>query len=97
MATCDLCKKPRDTVSAIIGGTYHPNICRSCINGAESHTRLSAGHLGWERRRDFEDVADDTVQPYNANGPNPEFYRLYPKQSEKILTPAEIEWCKTKI
>lgn len=53
--------------------------------------------MGWAQRRDYEDVADDAVQPYNANGPNSEFYRLYPDNAAKILTPEEIEWCKRQI
>lgn len=94
---CDVCHKQRDTVSAILEGVYYSDICRPCISSLEPNDRLSAGHQGWAQRRDYEDVADDTVQPYNASGPNPEFYRLYPKQSEKILTKDEIEEVRRKI
>jgi hypothetical protein len=97
MSECILCHKSSDTISAIIDGEYYSGICRSCINSLQPNTRLSAGHQGWMQRRDYEDVADDAVQPYNASGPNPEFYRLYPKQSEKILTKDEIEQVKRKI
>jgi hypothetical protein len=51
----------------------------------------------FDRRRQYEEHAQDTVQPYNAIGPNAEFYRLYPKQAEKIFTKDELEYVKRQL
>lgn len=97
METCQKCKQEKPVVGAVVAGTYYPAICKSCIASLQPHSGLSSGHTSYEGRRQFEDYADETVQPYNASGPNAEFYRLYPTQAEKIFTKEEIEEVKRKI
>lgn len=86
-----------DTISAYINGKYYPSITRSELNALQTDSGFSSGHQSFDRRRQYEDLAQDTVQPYNAKGANSEFYRLYPKQAEKIFTKEEIEEVKRKI
>ena len=43
-------------------------------------------------------MAQDTVQPWDANGkPNVEFFRLYPESAAKQFSASEIEELKRKI
>jgi hypothetical protein len=93
---CDVCHKVKDGVSAIANGDYYPSICRECISELSSGS-ISSGSASFDRRRGYEDNAQDTVQPYNASGPNAEFYRLYPTQALKVFTPAEIEQVKRQL
>lgn len=86
-----------DTISAYINGKYYPSITRSELNALQTDSQLSSGAQGFDRRRQYEDNAQDTVQPYNAAGPNLEFLRLYPRQAEKVFTSAEIEQLKKKL
>lgn len=92
------CKCGSDIVSsAVINGKYYQSICRSCISELSS-VSISSGIQGFNRRRDYEDNAQDTIQPYDAGGnPRPEFYRLYPSQAEKIFTKSEIERVKKQL
>lgn len=91
---CEVCHQKKHTRTALVRGKYYANICDDCIGG----TNMSSGSAGFDRRRGYEDNAQDTVQPYNAAGqPNPEFYRLYPARAEKIFTKDEIEQVKQKI
>jgi hypothetical protein len=86
-----------NTVSAVVDGVYYPEICKSCLASISS-VSISSGLQGYNRRRDYEDNAQDTVQPYDAGGnPRPEFYRLYPSQAEKVFTKSEIEQVKRKL
>jgi hypothetical protein len=86
-----------DRISAYINGKYYPSITRQELNVLQSDSQFSSGAQGFDRRRQYEDLAQDTVQPYNAEGPNSEFYRLYPRQAEKIFTKDEIEEVKRKL
>lgn len=95
--SCSRCRSDVQVVSALVDGTYYSAICRNCIAGLSSNNGLSSGASGYERRRQYEDYADETVQPYNAAGPNTEFYRLYPEQAEKIFTKDEIEEIRRQI
>lgn len=91
---CQSChlEKP-NTVAAMVGGKYYQHICPRCL-GNEDVTSSSAAH---ERNRQYEDNAQDTIQPYDAVGPNPEFYRLYPEAATKVFSPEIIEQLKKKI
>lgn len=87
-----------DAISAYINGEYYPTITRSELNALQSDSQLSSGSQSFDRRRQYEDLAQDTVQPYDAGGnPRPEFYRLYPRQAEKVFTKDEIEQVKRKL
>jgi hypothetical protein len=87
-----------DTVSAYIDGEYYPSITRSDLALLESAGAFSSGVASFERRRQFEDNAQDTVQPYDAAGnPRPEFYRLYPAQAERTFSKADIERVKKQL
>lgn len=86
-----------DRISAVVNGIYYPDISRAEL-GQRSSADLSSGSQSYDRRRQYEDHAQDTVQPYDAGGnPRPEFYRLYPRQAEKVFTKAEIEQVKRKL
>lgn len=97
MGRCSICNRKAGTVSAIVEGSYYSDICSACVAATESFEHQSSGHIGYEKRRGYEDYADEIVQPYNASGPDPEFYRLYPEQAEKIFDPEEIEQVKRQI
>lgn len=92
---CELCLEARDTRAAVVAGKYYPSICSSCLNG--SNDSYSTGAQSFDRRRQYEDHAQDTIQPYDAKGPNLEFFRQYPEQSKKIYNKATIEQLKRKI
>lgn len=97
MTYCKTCLNEAQVVSAVVGGRYHAGICRSCLADI-SNVRFSSGATGFDRRRTYEDNAQDTVQPFDAGGhPRPEFYRLYPTQAQKIFSPAEIEQVKRQL
>lgn len=95
--TCELCKSKTDCISSLIEGKYYKHICSSCVHNQQGDFSVSSGFQGFDRRRQYEDLAQETVQPYTASGPNPEFYRLYPKSAAKVFTPAEIEQVKRKL
>jgi hypothetical protein len=93
---CESCHKLKaNTRTAIVAGKYYKVICSDCLGKTED--TVNSRNAGYTRRREFEDYAADTIQPYDAKGPNPEFYRLYPKQAEKVLTKDEIEQVKRKL
>lgn len=94
-----ICKhENREKISTIIEGKYYSNMCRDCLSSVHSNSSLSSGHQSFERRRTYEDYAQDAVQPYDAMGnPRSEFYRLYPEQAKKIFTPDEISKVKREI
>lgn len=93
---CESCGNERTgTASAVVAGRYYKSVCSNCLVSPDDS--LNSTSAGYERRRGYEDNAQDTIQPYDAAGPNPEFYRLYPKQSEKIFSKAQIEELKHKL
>lgn len=93
---CESCGTMKHTKTAVVNGKYYKNICGRCIGGSDDG--VSSGSAGYERRRGYEDNAQDTIQPYDANGqPRVEFYRLYPEAAAKVFTPAEIAQVKRKI
>lgn len=86
------------TLSALVNGKYHKNICRSCLDTLRGDNTYSDGYQSHERRRMYEDLAQDTVQPYDAAGkPRSEFYRLYPQAAEKTFTKDEIRQVKRQL
>lgn len=91
---CESCHldKP-NTVTAMVGGVYYRHICRRCL-GSED---ISSNAAGFDRRRQYEDYAQDTVQPYDAKGPNVEFYRLYKSAAEKVFNNEQIEELRRKL
>jgi hypothetical protein len=96
MTKCESCGNERlGTITAVVKGKYYSSVCSNCL--ASPSSTLNSTSAGYERRRGYEDNAQDTIQPYDAAGPNPEFYRLYPKQSEKVFSKAQIEELKRKI
>jgi hypothetical protein len=94
VANCDSCGKPKpNIVSAVVAGKYYRNVCQSCLGG----TDIGSGAASYARRRDYEDNAQDTIQPYDAVGANPEFARLYPDTAKKIYKPEVLEQLKRKM
>lgn len=88
---CQKCKI-NEGVSALVGGTHYPNICTSCIAALSGDNSFSSGFQGFDRRRQYEDYAQDTVQPWDANGkPRLEFLRLYPESAAKQYSKEILE------
>lgn len=82
------------TISAIYNGVYYTAICRNCLG----ETELSSGAASFNRRRDWEDNAVDTIQPYDAAGkPNIEFFRIYRDKARKMFSATEIAELERKI
>lgn len=86
-----------DRISAVVNGVYYPDISRAEL-GQRSSADLSSGSQSYDRRRQYEEHAQDTIQPYDAAGnPRAEFYRLYQRTAEKTFTKAEIERVKKQL
>ena len=95
--TCLLCDSEGD-LSAVVGGTYYANICRPCLSRLTSDSAFSSGFQGYDRRRQYEDYAQDTVQPWDASGkPRLEFARLYPKQAELMYDKETLAELKSRM
>lgn len=94
---CESCGKERlNTKTALVNGKYYKNICAHCLG--EFDDDISSGSAGYERRRGYEDNAQDTIQPYDANGkPRVEFARLYPQAALKVFGPEVMQQLKRKI
>jgi hypothetical protein len=87
-----------DTLSAVVNGKYYENITREELATLTGGDSLSTGYQGYDRRRQYEDHAQDTVQPYDAAGkPRAEFYRLYPDAAQKVFSKDEIKQVKRVI
>lgn len=84
-----------DTLPAVVNGTYYRHVCSRCLHGEVD--KISGGVASFNRRRDYEDNAQDTVQPYDSVGPSVEFYRLYPDAARKVFSPEIIEQLKKKL
>lgn len=97
MFVCESCGKSFiNTIVAMVNGKYYKSICSACIGYSEDE--ISSNAAGYDRRRGYEDNAQDTVQPYDAVGkPNVEFLRLYPRAAAKVFGPAVTEQLKRKI
>jgi hypothetical protein len=92
---CSRCLQVKpDCITAVVHGEYYSRVCRACLGT----TDISSSAAGYERRRGYEDNAQDTIQPYDATGaPRSEFFRMYPDAARKVFTPSEIEQVKRKI
>lgn len=97
MNTCESCNKEYiHTTTAYINGKYYKSICGFCLGMGEDS--ISSGAAGFDRRRNYEDNAQDTIQPYDANGkPRVEFLRLYPEAALKVFGQAKVDELKRKI
>lgn len=96
--TCQVCKADVTTVSALAGGIYHANICRPCLTDLQGDNSFSSGFQSFDRRRQYEDYAQDTVQPWDANGkPSLEFLRLYPQSAAKQYSKEILDELKRKL
>lgn len=92
---CESCLKLRETSTAVLAGHYYKHVCKACLGGTDD--RLSGGSASFERRRGYEDNAQDTIQPYDGDKPNPEFLRLYPEAAAKVFKPEVINNLKRKL
>lgn len=93
---CESCLQKNHTLkSAMVKGKYYRSICDRCLGNNEDD--ISSNAAGYDRRRGYEDNAQDTIQPYDANGPNPEFARLYPRAAAKVFPPDVLNNLKRKI
>ena len=92
---CHSCQKNKpNTKTAIVNDVYYPHICRSCLG----YEDISDGAASYARRRDYEDNAQDTIQPYDAAGnPRLEFLRLYPVQARRVYSKEVVEELKKKL
>lgn len=92
--TCESCHQTKpNTTAAVVNGVYYRQVCQRCLGG----TDISSGAASFNRRRDYEDNAQDTIQPYDSVGPNVEFLRLYPDTARKVFKPEVIEQLKKKL
>lgn len=93
---CELCGEGRDTITAYVQGIYYKHICDGCVGISDDG--ISSNAAGYDRRRTYEDNAQDTIQPYDANGkPRVEFLRLYPEAALKVFGKARVNELKRKI
>lgn len=93
---CESCHQLKpDTVAAVVGGIYHRNVCQCCLVGDVD--QISGNAASFDRRRGYEDNAQDTIQPYDAKGPNSEFARLYPDKAKQVFKPEVLEELKRKM
>lgn len=93
--TCESCLKlTTKTHTAVVNGRYYRYVCADCLGGKDE---TSGGVASYNRRRDWEDNASNTIQPYTAEGPNLEFLRVYPDKAAKIFKPSELAQLKRKI
>lgn len=96
MTDCQKCGKPRLNIkSALFKGKYYSAICANCLTS--EYDDISSNSAGYERRRGYEDHADETIQPYNANGANIEFARLYPEAASKVFDKDTLNELRRKI
>ena len=94
MSKCLSCRKNKGTATAVVEGIYYRNICNSCLGREE----ISSNAASYARRRDYEDNAQDTIQPYDAGGnPRVEFLRLYPIQARRVYSKEVVEELKKKL
>jgi hypothetical protein len=94
---CDRCGEHKPHYrTAFVQGIYYKRICDSCVgDSTDTINGTAAGHA---RRRDYEDHAQDTVQPWDANGnPRAEFLRLYPESARKIYNKETLDKLKREI
>lgn len=92
---CEVCGQQRPVKTAMVAGKYYKAICNGCLS--QDDDVISSNAAGYERRRGYEDNAQDTIQPYDANGANPEFARLYPAQAAKVFDKPTLDKLKRKI
>lgn len=94
---CQSCHKQYShTNTALVGGKYYKSICDNCLGDSEND--ISGNAASYERRRGYEDYAQDTIQPYDANGkPRVEFLRLYPDSALKVYDPEVVAELKRQI
>jgi hypothetical protein len=97
MTKCLSCGKERLNVkTAFVNGHYYKAICAFCLG--DSDDEVSSNAAGYERRRGYEDNAQDTIQPYDANGKaRVEFLRMYPTAASKVFDKKTINELKRKI
>jgi hypothetical protein len=93
--SCQSCHAEPGTRTAVVNGKYYAHIGLRCLG--QSEDTVSSNAAGNERRRQYEDFAQDTIQPFDAKGPNPEFFRMYPASAAKVFTPQQIEDIKRKL
>lgn len=94
--TCDKCKQDKETTAAaVVSGVYYRTICSSCLS--EYSNSFTSSGATYDRNRQYEDFAQDTIQPYIGDKPNPEFLRLYPDKAPKIFRKDELDEIKRKI
>ena len=86
-----------ETISAYVNGKYYPNITRAELAKLHPDSAMTSGAASFDRRRTYEDHADETIQPYNAAGPNLEFLRLYPDAAAKVFDKETIENLRRKL
>lgn len=94
---CQLCQNSGE-LSAVVKGKYHTSLCRPCLAGLLGDVTVSSGAQGFDRRRQYEEHAQDVVQPWDAAGKaNVEFLRLYPHSAAKQYSPEILEELKKRL
>lgn len=97
MIKCQSCDKERLNIkTAMVNGKYYKAICAFCLG--DNVDDISSNAAGYERRRGYEDNAQDTIQPYDANGKaRVEFARLYPDAAKKTFGMQTFNELRAKI
>lgn len=93
---CQACRRKQLVKAAYFDGKYYKAICGNCLGS--SIDDISGNAASYERRRSYEDYAQDTIQPYDANGqPRVEFARLYPDAAKKTFGLQTFNELRSKI
>ena len=94
---CARCEAQTDSQrTAYFSGKYLNPLCDNCA--AAIRTDYSSQAASHNRRRQYEDYAQDTIQPYDANGkPNAEFARLYPDTAKKMFNKRQMDDIRRKL
>lgn len=91
MPKCSECKTSDGTISAVIQGKYHANLCPACKALLNAGQTISSGAARWSRTIDAEDHEADIQQPWNKDGTiNGKFVRLYPEQAKALFSEEEM-------
>lgn len=84
---CDICHTKSNNLRALVSnGQFYQGVCDVCRGGSN----LVPMDAAYQKARDREDYAKETLQPYDADGkPNKDFFIAYPHLQEDMLTPEE--------
>lgn len=84
--TCTKCKQAEATMSGIVNGRYHSNLCPGCFTHLGGRNVITSGHADYERREQGVENGWMAAQPYMKDGtPSREFIALYPEKAKQFF------------